>query len=231
MTAGILIDLGPKWGQIIRLDRLENVIQIEQTPENQLRVYGEVMAEGKTQAQSFKFTSVKPFTDDELVIEKARMLGFTNGLISRSDMETIFASVELQTGVKPKVILDQPVYDISFLRRVWASLQGQPYFRFVLQYDPEAGTIVVDESHNQEFLPIIPDWIGKVSAALVQDVQDQLLLFAYEAIFQLAEPLLPEGEEGAMIDPMADIPIMGSGNRQQVDLGRIHPGQIMQTTK
>jgi hypothetical protein len=145
-------------------------------------------------------------------------------------MEAIFKTIELQTGVPSKVVLNDPVYDISFLRRIWASLQGLPYFRFVLQYDPAMGTVVVDESHNEEFVPIIPEWIGTTRAMIVQDVQDQLLLFAYEAIYQLAEPLQPEGEEGAMIDPMADIPVIGMGNTQKVDLARLRGDQIMQTT-
>jgi hypothetical protein len=214
---------------ITRLENLENINQIERLPDSRIRVSYDTKVDNRT--QTMKFTSVDPFTPEEIEMENARLLGFTNGMITKADMEQILVTIKLQTGVQPEMLLHDPVYDLSEVRKLWCTIHGFPFFRFVLQYDPGQATITIDESHNEAFMKIAPEWIGAQAAALVPDPGDQVTLVAYEAIYQLAGPLLPEDDELSTLDPLADIPMIGAGGHKQIiDLGRMQAPQIIPGT-
>lgn len=224
----ILVDLGSKWGHVVPLSVLEDLTHIELLPDGHIQVTCEFPYEDKR--RPFKFKSRKPFTEDEGEIEKSRLFGFSTGLISKADVEQIMKTMEAQTGVEYMEILKEPIYDIKFIRRIWASHMGEPYFRFILQFDPETQTVTVEDHHNEEFQDILPDWLG---AETVRNLNpdERLLMFAYETIYRLAEPILPEEDGGAFMDPMADIPVMGvKGVQTQVDLANTSPDQVIATT-
>lgn len=221
----ILVDLGPEWGHVVPLSVLEEITHIEFMTDGHIQVTCEFPYEEKRRA--YKFKSRKPFDDETGEKEKSRLFGFSTGLISLEDVERIMKTMEAQTGVEYMEILKNPVYDIKFVRRIWASHMGEPYFRFILHYDPETENVMVEDHHNEEFIGILKDWLDP---SMIRDLNpdDGLILFAYEAIARLAEPLLPEDEDGAFIDPMADIPVLGvkGATTQQIDLAGTSPDQV-----
>lgn len=230
MSADILIDMGPGWGHVVPLSTLERISHIEFSDDGIIHVACDPDAEAKI--RRFEFKSRKPFEDEAMEAEKARLLGFSNGLVGREDVEAILSTMKLQTGVDPSVTLSDPVYDISYIRRLWATQKNEPFFRFVLQYDHESGQVMIDEDHNDLFLKIIPEWIDDdILDGLEED--EQLLLFSYEVLYKLSEEFLPEPEEGAFTDPHANVPVMGTIGaevKQSVDLAGISKEQVIMST-
>lgn len=225
----VLIDLGPEWGHVVPLDVLEEITHIEFLPDGHIQVTCEFPHEDRRRVQKFK--SRKPFDDEQAEKEKSRLFGFSTGLVSKEDVERIMQTMAAQTGVEFTEILKEPVYDVKFIRRIWATHMGIPYFRFILQFDPENQTVEIEDHHNQEFQDILPEWLG---ADVVRNLNadERLIMFAYETIYRLAEPILPEDEDGAFMDPMANIPVMGvhGMQTQKVDLANMSPDQIVATT-
>lgn len=227
--ADILIDLGSKWGHVVPLSVLEHINHIEFLEDGHIQVVCDQATDLKT--KSFRFKSRKPFDESEASSEKTRLLGFSNGLIQREDVESIIETMSAQLGDDFTEILKDPVYDISFIRRLWATHMGEPFFRFVLQYDIETQQVLVHEDHNEEFEEVMPAW---TDPDVIQNMSgdEQALLFAYEVMYQMAEPLLPESEEGAFTDPMANVPVMGvqGAATQKIDLSEVDPDSIVATT-
>ncbi len=214
----VLIDLGPHWGHMVTLEQLSQITHIEVMGSNRLRVTcGHETADSKP----FQFQSKDPFTTEEIGREKRRLLGMSHGIISKADMSSIIADMVAQTGKSIDVVLDDTQYDIMFVRKIWATLHDQPHFRFTMTYDAENQNVKINESHNDQFMNILPDWLDFRTMQVLDSKDDDLLLmFAYEVLYQMAEPLLPEPEDGAMIDPDANIPTMRGSPMatQQVDL-------------
>lgn len=226
--ADVLIDLGPDWGHVVPLSVLEEISHIELLPDGHIHVTCEFPYEEKR--RPFKFKSRKKFSDEEGEKQKNRLFGYSTGLISREDVEQIMKTMEAQTGVEYTEILKEPVYDIKFIRRIWATHMGEPYFRFILQFDPETQTVSVEDHHNEEFQAILPDWLG-ADYVRTLGADERLIMFAYETIYRLAEPFLPEDEHDPLMDPMANIPVMGvKGVETTVDLANMSPDQVMATT-
>lgn len=226
--ADLLIDLGIKWGNIVPLSVLEHITHIQVLETSQIEVVCEF--EKDSGRKAFRFRSRSAFHDEELQLQQIRLLGFSNGIISRADMETIIQSMEAQSGVSAKLILQDITYDISMIRQIWSSMNGEPYFRFILHYDVDTQQVMVDNNHNEEFLSILPDWLDDRTLQMVQSIDERLLMFAYEVMSRLVEPLLPEPEDGAFMDPNAHIPMMGGvvgSTTQRIDLANIGPEQIM----
>lgn len=231
MATDILIDLGSPWGHVVPLSVLEQITHIEFLGDGHIEVTCETASEDG-RIRSFKFKSRKAFDDETGEEEKRRLLGFSNGLIQRTDVEKIIETMSAQTGVAFDEVLENPVYDISFLRRIWATHMGEPFFRFVLQFDPETQQVLVQEDHNDTFeLGVLPGW---TDPDIIKDMNEdeRALLFAYEVIYQMAEPILPEPGEGAFSDPMANVPVMGvrGMQTQQIDLAETTPDQVVATT-
>jgi len=230
MANDILVDLGSEWGHIVPLSVLEVISHIEHGTDGHFTVACEIDAEQKQRL--FKFRSRAPFSDEQAAIEKRRLLGFTTGLISNEDVKNILASIGEQTGMPFEMILADPVYDISFLRKLWATHMGIPFYRLVLQYNPATDRVEVNEDHNQEFEHLVlPAWTDKDMRKTMNE-EDSALLFAYEVIYQMVEPLLPEEGMVAFTDPLEHIPTMSmQGVRQQYDLANIDPSQIIASSQ
>ena len=213
----LLIDLGDQWGHIVSFDQLQNITHVEVMGSNRLRV---TCGHETVDSKPFHFQSAEAFTKDGIKNEKNRLLGLSNGIIGKADMQSIINDIETQTDKRIDVILEDTQYDISFVRKIWATLQGIPHFRFTLTYDAENQNIKVNESHNEQFIKILPEWLDFRTMQVLEDHDDLLLMFAYEVLYQMAEPLLPEPEDGAVIDPDANIPTMKGTpmTTQQVDL-------------
>ncbi len=230
MAADILIDMGPDWGHVVPLSTLERISHIEFSDDGIIHVSCDPDADAKI--RRFEFKSRKPFEGEAMEAEKARLLGFSNGLVGREDVETIMNTMKAQTGVEPSVLLSEPVYDISYIRRLWAEQKNEPFFRFVLQYDHESGQVMIDEDHNDLFLKIIPEWVDEDILDRL-DEDEQLLLFSYEVLYKLSEEFLPEPEDGAVTDPHANIPpmgVVGAEVKQSVDLAGISKENIIMST-
>jgi len=230
--ADVLIDLGLEWGHVVPLSVLEHITHIEIMDTGHLDVTCDFDAEEKR--RTFRFKSRKPFTDEQIEVEKTRLLGFSNGIVSSADMQEIVESLEKQSGVPYTETLTEPSYDISMIRQIWSSMTGLPFFRFVLHYDPESEQVLVDNNHNDHFLlKTVPNWLDDRAMRSITSTDDKLLMFAYEVIYRLVEPLLPEDEAGAFMDPNANIPMMGSilgSTTQRVDLAHTRPDQIIAST-
>jgi len=228
--ADILIDLGPAWGHIIPLRALGHISHIEYSANNRIIVQCDFPKKDKR--EPLKFSSRECFSSDELEVERQRLLGFSCGIVSREDMMTIIKSMELQTGVSIEEKLNEPLYDMEFVRRIWASIHDEPYFRFVMQYDGKTKQVAIDESHNEDFTEVLHDWMDETTLHVVSDRDEQLLLFAYEVLYKMAEPLLLEPEDGLFMDPDANIPTMAvKGPTQTVDLAKIGEDQIAATLR
>lgn len=225
--ADILIDLGPTWGHIVPLSTLENITHISIAGDDIIHVQcfsGE---------ETFKFKSLKSFNEKEQTIEKNRLLGLSNGLINPIDMKLIIQAMEAQTGKTLSEVIEKPLYDIHHVRRIWATLHDQPYFRFSLLYDAKTQEVKADEDHNEAFNAILPDWMDPHTLSLVTEEEDRMLLFAHAAIDNMAEPILPIDDELAMMDPHANIPVMGDatqGVAQKVDLSKVGSDNVMMRT-
>lgn len=209
MARDILIDLGAQWGHVVPLSVLEKIDHIEFHEDGHITV----ACDGRT------FRSRSKFSDEEQEQQKNRLLGFSNGIVSEADYTAIMKSIQAQTGVEIEDVQNDPLVDITYIRRLWAERQGVPFYRFVLTYDPATGQVVVDEDHNGAFHNVITDWCDPSVLEKLNE-QEQMLLFAHEVLFRMVEPIIPEPD--LPDDPFADIPAMGVRSpRQQIDLGEI----------
>lgn len=229
---GILIDLGPLWGHIVSLDMLTRIVHIEVLETTRIRVVCSTKSSlQKTKKEDwFEFTSKPMEHDYEISKQTQRLMGFSNGVISESDMKNIIKGLEMHSGKKIDVVLSEPLYDIQSIRKYWADVHDEPYFRFVIQYDSTSKQMMINEDHNNLFKTVIPKWVDETSLELLSDTSDHLLLMAYEVMYNLVEPILPEPEHGAFTDPLTNIPVLGDpigSTTQRVDLSKIGPNTSM----
>ena len=217
----ILIDLGEMWNHIIPLSSLASISHIS-VSDGQFIIECTIQTDKESRIVEYK--SAKRFNDKELATEKNRLLGFSNGIIGKDDMKAIIKTMETQTGKKLKETLDQPVYDMHYVRRVWATLHDEPYYRFILQYDPVEDTVKAVEESNDAFAGILGDWLDDHTMQVVTKLEDRLLLFAFETIDRMADPIKTLTDRDEFVDPNADIPVMGDATQgraaQQVDLSQ-----------
>jgi len=229
--ADVLIDLGEKWNHIVPLSSLTNISHIA-IDDGRFTI--ECTIPTSTEPRIVEYQSAKRFSGKEIITEKNRLLGFSNGIISKNDMKTIISTIEAQTGNKIKETLDKPIYDIHYVRRVWATLHEEPYYRFILQYDVANQNITAVEEHNDEFVDILGDWLDDYTMSVVMGNDDRLLLFAYNALQRMAEPVLPITDQDEFMDPTANIPVMGDSPlglaTQKVDLSQMDDSNVLMRT-
>jgi len=229
--ADILIDLGEKWNHIIPLSSLMHISHIN-IDDGQFII--ECTIPNGTDHRIVEYKSYKRFSGKDIISEKNRLLGFSNGLIGKTDMKNIIATMETQTGNKLKETLDKPVYDMHYVRRIWATLHEEPYFRFIIQYNPTDQNVNAVEEHNDQFSDILGDWLDDYTMNVVTGLDDRLLLFTYNAIQRMAEPVLPLTDGDEFLDPTANIPVMGDATQglatQKVDLSKIDNNNTMMRT-
>lgn len=227
MAGDLLIDLGDEWGHVLPLSLLEQIKHIETMPDGRMAFSCTISEAGKTK----RFLSRNSFDSDGQKTQKQRLLGFVNGLIGRADLAEVIEGMKHQTGMEIEEVFNNPSYDISMVRQLWATHRGEPYFRFNLQFDPEEGKILVSEDHNEEFEAIPTEWIDASVLANKSD-DERALLFVYEVVYRMVENILPEGEGGAFVDPFADVPVMGGpqgGATTRIDLANISDQSVIFT--
>jgi hypothetical protein len=218
----ILIDLGEQWNHIIPLSTLMNITHIA-VADSFITIECTIVNGGDVRVVDYK--SALRFSAKDIQLEKNRLLGLSNGIINNKDMKSIIASMEAQTGLKIKEVIDKPSYDIHTIRKIWAELNNEPYFRYILQYNPVDENIQVVEEHNDIFANnTLGEWMDEHTMRVVTNLDDRLLLFAFNAIDSIAEPIRPLADEDEFLDPNADIPVMGDATQglatQQVDLSQ-----------
>ena len=230
--ADVLIDLGKLWGHVIPLSTLEHITHIKRVDKRIIVECTIPVPDDKPRIVEFESKIID--SEKWLKEEKNRLIGLSNGIINNEDMNNIIDTMEIQTGKKIEETLDKPVYDLHYVRRIWASLNDKPYFRFILQYDPENQNINAVEEHNDDFTGILGDWLDEYTMKVVTDLNDRLLVFAYNAIERMAEPVLPMTDNDEFLDPTANIPVMANASQglatQSVDLANIKPDDIMMRT-
>lgn len=224
--AEILVNLGPKWGHVVPLSMLENITHIDTTQD---RILVKCGTKNKNGNYDMEFSSMYLFGDEGKDQEINRLLGYSNGVISKDDAQAILDSITAQTGVTTIDLLSEPAYDISYIKQIWSAALNKPYMRFSIQYDPENETVLVSENHNDEFMRVPPAWGDEEMLSALTD-EEQILLFVYDVMHKMVEPFLPEDD---IIDPTADIPPMrgmsGGLATQRVDLADIDQSNVFTT--
>jgi len=213
----MLIDLGPRWGHIIRDEDLKNIQRITFNDDRFTLVIGV----GDNQ---FSINS-KPIRKASITTERKRLLGLANGIIVRDDMERILKTLETQTGEPANVMLTNKDHDFDTLQLAWDNMKSVPYFKFTIRYNPVDKKIDIDEVHNTHFVTdVIPDWLDNITMKIVTSDEERIILFAYENMLRMAEPILPPDD---LILDGDNIPtIGGTGPTQTVDLSTITDDDI-----
>lgn len=222
-----LVDLGDIWGQVVSLNVLENIAHIEVIEEKPPsgRFFG-LLPSNEPTRKRLQFTTILGeeenrkelvyvskghFTEEEIAIEKGRLLCFSNGIVSNEEIFNIVNSMEKHTGSEIKLDeLNEATNNLAFLKKKRADANGTPYFRMQIAYNPHTNDVVLDEDYNKAFFDasFTPE-MKQMSKNLSNE--DRAILYAYEILRELVAGIYPEEENSDAGDAgEAMIPALGS---------------------
>lgn len=189
LASNTYIDLGDKFGIVLLLETFAHLRRIEIDAKHHIKLVFRLPDTKNDEA----YRSAFPFTSDEIIKEKKRILRYANGYISKEDFIEIFNSWITKTNKKLKLDNVDEWTHIESVRKLWFYVNEIPYYRMIIDINEDMDTVINADSNVFFDKKFTEYYIEK--GVDIRSNDDVRLMFASDVLQDQTQNLYPENPE------------------------------------